>query len=1164
MSAVIKKPGAFTGEQRLIRQRRAKAGVDPNQESCGLALSGGGIRSATFSLGVLRGIAKAKVLRRFDYLSTVSGGGYIGTALGRLYSRNASAAQVEESVGDDCSLFLWWLRNNGRYLTPRGAKDAGVAVATMLRGWFLSQAYILFVALLLVALSLLPHAIVWALPDWIPIPAWVSLIPSVWWLAATVPLIMSVLWAYVYGTDVLVNRDRHIKVLVGAALLAALVLFWTQIAVPRYGTSALASMPSVLLNGPDALVTSIVLVSIVAILIWAAMLNRFWPGVPVADPNRLAKGRLKMTSALRSTLVAALVLGGAGLLDAVSWYLFASATIDRASLFGGVGGLAGLLGVAIVAMRTVIPTLQNKSDKDWIRSVDWLRVASIVGYLVIAMMLLLCALVLTFLAYDNDWLPGLQGWDPGDAVPLGTLGAVIIALCLLLWTTRSPIEPINLGSLHYFYRARLGRTYVSLGNTGRFGKDGALAKADREAIDLLKRVNDVVAGDDIPLHRYRPDRHGGPLHLINCCINQTRDDRTGNYNADRRGVALAVGPCGLETGAQEPHWQGPRKNRGTLAGWAAMSGAAVGSGMGLYTRTGVAAILYLSGLRLGYWMQSVMQPTTPTRYWQWFPRLSALFSEVFASFPGLRSSYWYVTDGGHFDNTGVYALLKRKLPLIVLVDAAADPDYLFGDVESVVRKAKIDLQTNIEFIDPASMPAVLASIDISRFGTPYSITADGGPECMLLARIDYGDLAQSKGLLLIVKPCRTDGMSLDVVGYADRHPAFPQESTANQFFSEEQWESYHALGVMLGQTLTPSFLAALPTLANNARTVAVANTVGADADGTKAKLELRPPDERRARVQATLRNSLGFGVSISVLIAAWQAVQTYINSASTADAESYKVMATVSDDLNVPCISPAKIEAKLGSLRQVSLGKEDTARAAVLQMIAEQVGHFCPVGDPTCAWNYFPSWVYPSKGSVSDSIRAWYWWPSKQPVAPTKVIWRACRDDGAKTVTVSASTDTVAVTQGPVHAEGPKPAASDGSGAVPGLAASATIKDACAASMGMRQLYPQVYREEELASDAFTRMLSAVRNGGVKVQPTENVTATAKRRGRSAPFMWDRPMVLYSVPSDKACAEAIARAYPGTRWKMLMPPNAGIARTLEFWLPPQNAQNRSNLRAQGD
>src|SRR5262249_39835321 len=53
----------------------------------GLALSGGGVRSATFNLGVIQALARAQWLRRIDILSTVSGGGYIGAFLGRWYDR---------------------------------------------------------------------------------------------------------------------------------------------------------------------------------------------------------------------------------------------------------------------------------------------------------------------------------------------------------------------------------------------------------------------------------------------------------------------------------------------------------------------------------------------------------------------------------------------------------------------------------------------------------------------------------------------------------------------------------------------------------------------------------------------------------------------------------------------------------------------------------------------------------------------------------------------------------------------------------------------------------------------------------------------------------------------------------------------------------------------
>ena len=80
--------GLQEAERDAIRERRAAARCEAKDAPpIGLALSGGGIRSATFSLGVLQSLARADLLRRFDYLSTVSGGGYIGSFLGRLLSR---------------------------------------------------------------------------------------------------------------------------------------------------------------------------------------------------------------------------------------------------------------------------------------------------------------------------------------------------------------------------------------------------------------------------------------------------------------------------------------------------------------------------------------------------------------------------------------------------------------------------------------------------------------------------------------------------------------------------------------------------------------------------------------------------------------------------------------------------------------------------------------------------------------------------------------------------------------------------------------------------------------------------------------------------------------------------------------------------------------------
>ncbi len=105
----------------------------------GLAISGGGIRSATFALGVLQGLADLKVLSRFDYLSTVSGGGYIGGWLAAWIKRQGDPMAVEDQLApsriDEAAIRrdplprgrivdeepepIHHLRSYSNYLTPR-------------------------------------------------------------------------------------------------------------------------------------------------------------------------------------------------------------------------------------------------------------------------------------------------------------------------------------------------------------------------------------------------------------------------------------------------------------------------------------------------------------------------------------------------------------------------------------------------------------------------------------------------------------------------------------------------------------------------------------------------------------------------------------------------------------------------------------------------------------------------------------------------------------------------------------------------------------------------------------------------------------------------------------------------------------------------------------
>ena len=92
-----------------------------------LCFSGGGIRSATYGLGVLRSLARLRLLDKFDYLSTVSGGGYIGswlTAWSHRHPRGLPGVMDELTAGSAAGEnheadAVRWLRNYSNYLTPK-------------------------------------------------------------------------------------------------------------------------------------------------------------------------------------------------------------------------------------------------------------------------------------------------------------------------------------------------------------------------------------------------------------------------------------------------------------------------------------------------------------------------------------------------------------------------------------------------------------------------------------------------------------------------------------------------------------------------------------------------------------------------------------------------------------------------------------------------------------------------------------------------------------------------------------------------------------------------------------------------------------------------------------------------------------------------------------
>ncbi|MBO0753047.1 MAG: hypothetical protein J2P53_13095, partial [Bradyrhizobiaceae bacterium] len=222
----------------------------------------------------------------------------------------------------------------------------------------------------------------------------------------------------------------------------------------------------------------------------------------------------------------------------------------------------------------------------------------------------------------------------------------------------------------------------------------------------------------------------------------------------------------------------------TLGTAMAISGAAVSPDMGYNSSPGVAFLMTMFNVRLGWW---IANPRSEHQYWLTSPpmALRPYFMEMF----GLTSEnerWIYLSDGGHFDNLGLYEMVRRRCRVIVVSDAGHDPDCTFHDLGNALRKIWIDLGVGIEISGLDRLQKRFAERPTPATPAPY----------WAVGRIRYkaADRGGEDGLLLYFKPGLHGTESADVLSYAMSHPAFPHEATANQFFSESQFESYRALG----------------------------------------------------------------------------------------------------------------------------------------------------------------------------------------------------------------------------------------------------------------------------------------------------------------------------------------------------------------------------------
>ena len=281
-----------------------------------------------------------------------------------------------------------------------------------------------------------------------------------------------------------------------------------------------------------------------------------------------------------------------------------------------------------------------------------------------------------------------------------------------------------------------------------------------------------------------------PLHLINIALNLVKGDNLAWQQRKAQSFtisALHSGSWNLGYRRSEEYGANRYLDQGLSLGTAlAISGAAASPNMGYHSSSAVTFLLALFNVRLGWWLGNPGRAGADT-YRRASPSVSIqpLLAETF----GLTDSchpYVYLSDGGHFENLGLYEMVLRRCHCILVVDAGCDPRLTFEDLGNAIRKIRIDLGIDIE-------------LNLDQIKRAEGAKTSNRHHAIGTIRYDNVDDNATAGTLIYLKPSLTGNEPSDVQDYAARHSAFPHEPTSDQFFDEAQFESYRRLGEHVAQ-----------------------------------------------------------------------------------------------------------------------------------------------------------------------------------------------------------------------------------------------------------------------------------------------------------------------------------------------------------------------------
>jgi hypothetical protein len=455
-----------------------------------------------------------------------------------------------------------------------------------------------------------------------------------------------------------------------------------------------------------------------------------------------------------------------------------------APYIAGAGGLAGV--VTAWLGKTGSGDAKPKADQGGVKILAKKIGMAIAGPLFAALLVVGISVGLDLLLLGQSLVRGLieRKWT-ADYI-FGWLFLGFAAALLVAWIASRNVN-INRFSIHALYRNRLVRAYLG-------------ASRQRRCPDLFTgfdEADNMKAKDLWPPRKSVTGKNTYCLfHVVNITLNVVKTARLAWQQ--RKAEAFTVSP--LHSGAA---YQGYRPSleyggrippTGISLGTAmAISGAAASPNMGYNSSTSITLLLALFNVRLGWWLGNPGEKGNDT-YKEEGPStaIRPLAEETFGLTTDTKP-WVYLSDGGHFENLGIYEMVRRRNRFILAIDAGCDPEFKFEDLGNAVRKIYIDLGIRI-FID--DLDKLRGRKQASDENTPYIAVGTIG------YREADGDDCED-GVLLYVKPGYHGVSKIEgggVRSYAMQSEAFPHEPTADQWFTESQFESYRSLAFDISRT----------------------------------------------------------------------------------------------------------------------------------------------------------------------------------------------------------------------------------------------------------------------------------------------------------------------------------------------------------------------------